>query len=491
MKRLLLLPLIFISQFAFGQQSNIDSLINLLKTDKADTTKLIHLYNISDECETIGNYPDGLKYGNQAVLFADVLILSNKDKTIQHVAKKYKAKAFTNIGIVFSNQGNYPEALKNHFASLQIRDAIGDKKGVAGSYNNIGLVNNYQGNYPEALKNYFASLKIQKAIGDKNGIATSYNNIGIIYNNQGNFPEALKNHFASLKIREAMGDKYGIASCLFNIGSVYSEQGNYPEALKNYFASLKIYETIGDKFAMGHSYNNIGIVYKDQGNYSEALKNQFAALNIKEAIGDKVGIASAYINIGETKLKLKKTAEAKQYLEDGLSLSIETGAKEFIMNSYEGLTKVDSVTGNYKSQITNYKLYILYRDSLENEETRKKTIQSQMKYEYETKEAVANAEHRKELENQEAIAVEKNRKQKLVTAFVIGGLLLVLVFSGFVFRSLRITKKQKVLIEKQKVIVEEHQKDIIDSITYARRIQQSLLPTEKYIEKNLNRLKKG
>jgi len=36
--------------------------------------------------------------------------------------------------------------------------------------------------------------------------------------------------------------------------------------------------------------------------------------------------------------------------------------------------------------------------------------------------------------------------------------------------------------------VEEHQKEIIDSITYARRIQRSLLPTEKYIDKNLNRL---
>jgi hypothetical protein len=87
--------------------------------------------------------------------------------------------------------------------------------------------------------------------------------------------------------------------------------------------------------------------------------------------------------------------------------------------------------------------------------------------------------------------------------FVVIGLLLVLFFAGYVFRSLRITRKQKNIIEEQKnlveqqkqevelqkFLVEEHQKEIIDSIKYARRIQRALLPTEKYIDKNINRLK--
>ena len=49
---------------------------------------------------------------------------------------------------------------------------------------------------------------------------------------------------------------------------------------------------------------------------------------------------------------------------------------------------------------------------------------------------------------------------------------------------------QKKEVEQQKQLVEENQKEIIDSITYARRIQSSLLPSEKYIEKSLIRLKK-
>ena len=44
-------------------------------------------------------------------------------------------------------------------------------------------------------------------------------------------------------------------------------------------------------------------------------------------------------------------------------------------------------------------------------------------------------------------------------------------------------------ITEQKQIIEEKQKDIMDSIHYAKRIQTSLLPTEKYIDKSINRLK--
>jgi hypothetical protein len=64
------------------------------------------------------------------------------------------------------------------------------------------------------------------------------------------------------------------------------------------------------------------------------------------------------------------------------------------------------------------------------------------------------------------------------------------------FRRFRISQKQKniieeqkLLVESQKYIVEEKQKEILDSIRYAKRIQESLLPTETYIDRNIRKLK--
>ncbi len=127
-----------------------------------------------------------------------------------------------------------------------------------------------------------------------------------------------------------------------------------------------------------------------------------------------------------------------------------------------------------------------------NEENTKKTVQQQMQYEFDKKETAAKAEQ--EVKDQKAVADKK--QQQIILFSVSGVLLLVVAFAFFVFRNLRVTQKQKLIIEQQKQVVEnqkhlveENQKEILDSIRYAKRIQTSLLPTDKYIEKNIKKLK--
>jgi hypothetical protein len=136
-------------------------------------------------------------------------------------------------------------------------------------------------------------------------------------------------------------------------------------------------------------------------------------------------------------------------------------------------------------------------------ESRKKSVQAELNFEFDKKEAIATAEHKKKLESQQFIADAKMRKQNVLTVVIVVGLFLVLVFAIFVLRSLKITQNQKLIIEEQKrilieqkseveiqkTIVEEKQKEIIDSINYAKRIQLSILPTSKYIEASIKRLK--
>jgi ribosomal protein L4 len=48
-------------------------------------------------------------------------------------------------------------------------------------------------------------------------------------------------------------------------------------------------------------------------------------------------------------------------------------------------------------------------------------------------------------------------------------------------------KERTVELQHQKELVEEKNKDILDSIRYAKRIQQSLLPSEAYIKRVLKK----
>jgi serine phosphatase RsbU (regulator of sigma subunit) len=63
------------------------------------------------------------------------------------------------------------------------------------------------------------------------------------------------------------------------------------------------------------------------------------------------------------------------------------------------------------------------------------------------------------------------------------GLLLVLAFSGLLFSRFRVTQRQKKIIEEQKAVVEEKNKEVLDSITYAKRLQDAILPPMSVIQK--------
>jgi serine phosphatase RsbU (regulator of sigma subunit) len=97
-------------------------------------------------------------------------------------------------------------------------------------------------------------------------------------------------------------------------------------------------------------------------------------------------------------------------------------------------------------------------------------------------------EHEKQL----AIEKEAKAKQKVITYATAGGLGLVALFLVFVFNRLQVTRKQKTVIEEQKTVVEkahheleEKNKEIMDSITYAKRIQSAILPPTKLVKEYL------
>ena len=81
----------------------------------------------------------------------------------------------------------------------------------------------------------------------------------------------------------------------------------------------------------------------------------------------------------------------------------------------------------------NYKIFINYRDSLLNKENLKKTVQIQMQYEFDKKEALAKAGQ----EKKDALALKELQKQKLIKNFFIGAIGLVLVLFFFVYRTFR------------------------------------------------------
>lgn len=532
---------VFYSVQLFSQ--NMDSLKLILKNARHDTTKCNAL-NALIEAE--GDETIWPAYNEDLKKIAEKHLKSeDPNSSLGKFYHKQQAAAYNNIGYLKNQQGNVSEALRYYRISLSIQQKIDDKSGMGASLNNIGNMYQNQGNPDTALVYFLKGMKILEGISDKRGMAYSYNNIGNVYLNQGIVNKALEYFFKSLKLHEATGDKFGISHALNNIGIVYNNQDEYKKALEYYQRGLKINESLHFKEGMANSLNNIGVlyqrlsdfenaidyenkslslytelgskdgmantlcniglVYSQHGKLDKALDFYMKALIIQEEIQNKDGISNTITYIGDIYLKKRDYKMALKYSERALEYSRKLGYPDKIRNAANQLFQIYKSKGDYKTALKNYELFVLMRDSLNNAETKKASIKSQIKYEYEKQAAADSVKHQEQQKVKDAqlAAQSASLKQEKTQRWALYcGIGLITLFSGFMYNRFRITRKQKQIIETQKVevdqqreladvrrliaeeqkhIIEEKQKEILDSIHYAKRIQQAMLTSEEYM----------
>jgi serine phosphatase RsbU (regulator of sigma subunit) len=475
----------FLFSFASAQQRQMDSLQSALKTVKEDTNKVNLLNALSERFKEVSNYDSSLIYATTASRVAEKLDF-----------KKGLAIALRSMAVANWSKSNYPLALDYATKALKLNEEIKNETGIAADYSSISAIYEEEGDYPKALDYILKSLTICQALNNKQSIATDLSNIAVIYTDMENPSKALDYALNALTIYESIKDTNNIARSRGNLGSIYIDQENYTKAIECDSIALALYCKTNNKDGVAINLGNLGIIYEDENNLVKALQYNFKALALYKEIGDNSGIAYTLIDIGSIYTKRKNYNDAQKYLDSALNVSKKIGSKLYIQLTYGYRSTLDSTVGNNKASLEDFKNYIIYRDSLVNEANTKKTVQSQMNYDFEQKQAAQKAAQDKK----DIIAEQERKKQIIIRDSFISGFLLMIALAFLIFRGLKekqkantiITKqkeeveKQKELVEHQKAIVDEKNKDITDSIHYASRIQRALLTTDEYIGKHLN-----
>jgi serine phosphatase RsbU (regulator of sigma subunit) len=109
--------------------------------------------------------------------------------------------------------------------------------------------------------------------------------------------------------------------------------------------------------------------------------------------------------------------------------------------------------------------------------------------------AADSAKHAEDQKVKDALIFAKNAQidqDKTQKRALYGGVLLLLISGGIMYNRFRITSRQKRIIEiknreteQQKLIIEQKQTEILASISYAKRLQEAILPPHSLIDKHL------
>lgn len=458
-----LLPVLMLTQLL--AQQNKEPLAQQLKRAKQDTTE-ISLLNAAAKALSAENPDSALALGGEALRMSTRL---RWDKGIVTSNLQMASACF--------NKSEFDTALVYYNCALAGSAAYPSQ--VKQIYSGIGNTYLYKGDYTRSLDFLFKALKAAEQDNDKSHIALCYMNIANVFIMQNESQKALDYNLKALAIIETLNDQALKEKACYTIGNCYGSMRRDEEALAWFSKSLELNKKMSNKSGMAYAYSAIGSCSENLGRHDEALENFRRSSEIAAAIGDKrvqVGNISTMAFVYKTTKQYPKAIESYKKT---ISLCEEIGASDIELEALGELTEVYRKTNNDHEALASYERYIALRDTMMSQEKAKEIVRKEMSYEFDKKQAAAKAEK----EKIQLRADADRHRQNLVVLVVLIVLVIVSVFSVLIYRSLRISRHKSRIIEQQKLLVEsqhdeiqEKQKEILDSINYARRIQQALLP---------------
>jgi len=172
-------------------------------------------------------------------------------------------------------------------------------------------------------------------------------------------------------------------------------------------------------------------------------------------------------------------------MNQSLDISRELDLKREMFTLYRDISNVYKAMGNYRLALDNFESYSTNKDSSLQEENLKQISELETKYETE------RIERENVLLNTEnALQEAQNKRQKIFLMSVIGISVIILVFGFVVYRQYQEKKRANILLEEQNIEIKQQRdqifqqkQEITDSIQYASRIQNAILPPDNMLSK--------
>jgi serine phosphatase RsbU (regulator of sigma subunit) len=331
----------------------------------------------------------------------------------------------------------------------------------------------------EAVKLYLLSTKESENCNNYAGVARAKCRLGFINNRQKNYQAAIEYLHSSIFYSQKCNDVYDLSEAFTILGTLYKNTDVIDSALFYHNKALDIRSKLGNKKLLSLTYNNIGLVYKKKKEYRKALGFINKAYDLVIELKDNRGTATLNNNKANVLRLLNKPAEAIKCALMARDTAFKFKTSDNYLNSLTTLAEAYEANGDYKNATETYKGHIKALDSIKVSEINAEYQDLQAKYESDKK----DTELAKKEQNLK-LAESENSRKNTILIFSLIALVLASVAALFILRSYKLSKKNAIQLAGKNKIISEKNKEITDSINYAKNIQQSLLTSEKIFNEN-------
>lgn len=294
MKRILFVGLfLFVLMSTTGQVQNVDSLVNILETQKLSSDEKLDIYKDISFFYARNDLKKGLEYATKG------LQLAEKEKN-----KKIASALYRNLSIIYYYQSGFDTSRIYLDKALSLALEIEDKPLEMKIYSELGNLHFLQQNYQTALEFYMKGLSLSENQPDRTH-SVILNNIGSIYRTLKNPGRSITFYERALEIAEQLqldDLKMGIYN---GLGTVYADKGETGKAIGYLQEALDISRKLGNKPYEIASLASLSAQFSVIEEYKKAIEYGHMALLIAEKLDSPRDISNVLSVLSEIYLEME------------------------------------------------------------------------------------------------------------------------------------------------------------------------------------------
>lgn len=395
---------------------------------QADSIKRILANTTNDTVRMYLNRQLGMHYQEKIRTvsmshFQEMLTLSRKVKQ-----RLWEAEAMSRIGYMYTATYEYAEGLRALSRALSSAEQSNIERSIwrpdllqsggdphltrltviADIVQHLGILHCFAGDYPRSIAYHQKVMKLNETLQDPALTSLSCLNTGEAYNGL-NKPDSAKRSFMlSVEYAKKSGHMAYIGLAYYFIGKICEKEGDQEEAKQYYRKSYIANSVIESPDFEGMAYQALADMALKSNQIDSSFFYSRKALSIYNVINDTLGLIASNNSLSAAYDALNQTDSAYHYLKK--TLDFKTG-----LNKEERVKIFQSIGLNEQIKV------------------------------------------------QELEAVQLRTQTKIRTYSFIGGIIILLLFSGFFYRNYRRQRKDKAIIEKSYADLKATQSQLIQS----------------------------